>query len=132
MATKKAVPAKPAPYRRVREILETARVSIARTVNTAQVIANSLVGREIIEEEQRGQRRAGYGAERLHELAGRLRAEFGAGYGVDNLELFRRFYLDYPQLLPEAISDAPRRKSDASTTALQIQHAVRNELAATP
>lgn len=127
MATKKAVPAKPALYRRVREILETARVSIARTVNTTQVIANWLVGREIVEEEQRGQRRAGYGAELLHELAGRLRAEFGAGYGVDNLELFRRFYLDYPQLLPEAISDAPRRKSDASTTALQIQHVGHSE-----
>ena len=69
MATKKAVPAKPAPYRRVREILETARVSIARTVKTTQVVANWLVGREIIEEEQRGQRRADYGAERLHKLA---------------------------------------------------------------
>ena len=96
------------------------------------MIANWLVRREIVEEEQRGQRRTGYGAELLHELAGRLRAEFGAGYGVDNLELFRRFYLDYPQLLPEAISDAPRRKSDASKAAFQIQHAVRDELAATP
>jgi len=51
----------------------------------------------------------------LGELAERLQAEFGTGYGVDNLELFRRFYLEYPQLLADAvpgtISDAPRRKS---------------------
>ncbi len=45
MATKKTVPAKPALFRRVREILETARISIARTVNTTQVIANWLAER---------------------------------------------------------------------------------------
>ena len=99
MATQKDAPAKPVLYSRVREILDAARVSIARTVNTTQVVANWLVGGEIVEEQQRGRRRAGYGTALLHELAGRLKADFGAGYGVDNLELFRRFYLEYPQLL---------------------------------
>ncbi len=106
---------KPALYGRVREILAAARTGIARTVNTTQVMANWLIGREIVEEEQRGRRRAGYGTALLGELAERLRTDFGAGYGVDNLELFRRFYLEYPQLLAEVatetISDAPRRKS---------------------
>src|SRR5450631_3371613 len=37
-----------------------------------------------------------------------------SGYGVDNLELFRRFYLEYPQLLTEVNSDAVRRNSDQS------------------
>jgi hypothetical protein len=46
-------------YRRIREILESARTSVARTVNTAQVVANWLVGREIVEEEQRGKVKAG-------------------------------------------------------------------------
>jgi predicted nuclease of restriction endonuclease-like (RecB) superfamily len=100
-------------YGRVREILEAARSNIARTVNTTQVIANWLVGREIVEEEQQGRKRAGYGAELLADLAARLKLEFGAGYGVDNLEWFRRFYLEYPRLLPEQISDALRRKSTA-------------------
>jgi hypothetical protein len=31
--------------------------------------------------------------------------------GMGNLELFRRFYLEYPQLLLGANSDAVRRKS---------------------
>lgn len=115
MASKsKKVPAIPAVipplYGRVREILEAARSNIARTVNTTQVIANWLVGREIVEEEQQGRKRAGYGAELLADLAARLKLEFGAGYGVDNLEWFRRFYLEYPRLLPEQISDALRRK----------------------
>lgn len=72
------------------------------------MVVNWLVGREIVEEEQRGQRRAGYGAALLRELAGRLRVEFGAGYGLDNLEHCRRFFLDYPQLLAEIFETAVR------------------------
>jgi hypothetical protein len=45
---------------RVREILESARAGAARSVNTAQVVANWMIGREIVEEEQKGRRRAGY------------------------------------------------------------------------
>ena len=114
----KASAGKPALYGRVREILAAARAGIARTVNTTQVMANWLIGRAIVEEEQRGRRRAGYGTAMLVELAERLRVDFGAGYGVDNLELFRRFYQEYPQLLaeaaPETISYVPRRKSATS------------------
>ena len=91
-------------YGRVCEILEAARAGVARTVNTTQVAANWLIGREIVEEEQRGQRRAGYGAKLLAELSTRLNAEFGRGYSVDNLEAFRQFYLDYPQLISETLS----------------------------
>jgi predicted nuclease of restriction endonuclease-like (RecB) superfamily len=135
MATKPqaAKPKNPAPavlrlFDRVREILESARGNIARTVNTTQVVANWLIGREIVEEEQQGKRRAGYGAELLAELAARLKADFGAGYGVDNLELFRRFYLEYPRLLPEQISDAVRRKSRGAATTKTNSEAVRRNL----
>jgi len=41
-------------YQRIQQILESARVSAARSVNTTQVIANWLIRREIVEEEQRG------------------------------------------------------------------------------
>ena len=135
--SKKAVAGTPRLYDRIREILETARASVARTVNTTQVMANWLIGREIVEEEQAGKRRAGYGAKLLRELAAGLKADFGSGYGVDNLELFRRFYLEYPHLPPGANSDAVRRKSGLlaksetvrrkSVGALEIQHAVRDE-----
>ena len=134
---KKTVAGTRRPYDRIRNILESARASIARTVNTTQVVANWLIGREIVEEEQAGKRRAAYGAELLRDLATGLKADFGAGYGVDNLELFRRFYLEYPHLLPGANSDAARRKSGLlansetvrrkSVAALEIQHAVSDE-----
>jgi predicted nuclease of restriction endonuclease-like (RecB) superfamily len=98
-------------YGRIRIILDNARAGVARTVNTTQVVSNWLIGREIVEEEQHGKRRARYGAELLQDLAARLKSDFGSGYGVDNLELCRRFYLEYPQLLPATNSDAVRRKS---------------------
>ena len=110
-------------YDRIRRILETARTSVARSVNTAQVVANWLIGQEIVEEEQRGKRRAGYGEQLLQDLSARLAAEFGKGFSVDNLELFRRFFLEYSSLLVGIKSDAVRR----ILSSLPISHAVRSE-----
>ncbi|HEX9879539.1 MAG TPA: DUF1016 N-terminal domain-containing protein [Candidatus Binatia bacterium] len=76
-------------YDRIRQILESARTSIARSVNTAQVMAYWLIGREIVEEEQKGQKRAGYGETLLQDLAQRLKSDFGAGYSVHNLKFMR-------------------------------------------
>jgi predicted nuclease of restriction endonuclease-like (RecB) superfamily len=115
LASAKAAPPSNALLRRVRGILEAARASVARTVNTTQVAANWLIGREIVEEEQRGQRRAGYGAKLLAELSARLNAEFGRGYSVDNLEAFRQFYLDYPQLISETASRKSTEIPELST-----------------
>lgn len=86
-------------YSRIREILEATRASAARSVNTAQVISNWLIGREIVEEEQKGKRRAGYGEGLLRSLAARLRSDYGTGYSLANLKSFRKFYLEYPQLM---------------------------------
>lgn len=111
---------KPLPvYNRIRDIIEFARVGAARSVNTVQVVSNWLIGREIVEDEQAGKAKAEYGTRLLAELSSRLRQEYGNGYSVDNLELFRRFYREYPVLISEAlprkfsasaISDAARRK----------------------
>jgi predicted nuclease of restriction endonuclease-like (RecB) superfamily len=110
-------------YQRIREILKAARSTAARSVNTAQVAANWLIGREIVEEEQKGKWRAEYGKEMLKDISGRLQKEYGNGYSVDNLELFRRFYREYPSL----ISEAPPRKLSAA----KISDAVRRKLPAT-
>lgn len=95
-------------YERIREILESARAGVARTVNTMQVVANWLIGREIVEEEQRGRKRAGYGQHLVAELSRRLTSDFGKGYSVTNLEHFRDFYITYPDLIPAQISHAVR------------------------
>jgi hypothetical protein len=35
-------------YGRIQRILESARMGVARTVNTTQVVANWMIGREIV------------------------------------------------------------------------------------
>jgi predicted nuclease of restriction endonuclease-like (RecB) superfamily len=118
-------------YNRIRQILDSARASVSRSVNTTQVVANWLVGREIVEEEQKGQARAGYGEKLLEELSAELARDFGGGYSVQNLRLIRQLYLTYPLLVPkpairyalrsESASRLPARSSD-------IRYAVRSEL----
>ncbi|MFA5141247.1 MAG: DUF1016 N-terminal domain-containing protein, partial [Elusimicrobiota bacterium] len=72
-------------FSRVRGIIESARSTAAKSVNTAQVVANWLIGREIIEEEQHGMRRAGYGRRILVNLSKRLSEQYGRGYSFQNL-----------------------------------------------
>lgn len=94
-------------YGRVRDIIESARQSAARSVNTAQVISNWLIGREIVEEQQHGRAKAGYGERLLTGLSTRLRLAYGPGYSVDNLEFFRRFFISYPRLIPSRKNSYP-------------------------
>jgi hypothetical protein len=49
------------------------------------------VGREIVEEEQRGRERAGYGERLIQELSEQLTTGFGRGFSVANLSLIRQF-----------------------------------------
>jgi len=100
-------------YERIKQILELAKASVARTVNTTQVAANWLIGREIVEEEQQGKRRAGYGEQILEDLSIKLTCEYGGGFSVQNLRLFRQFYQTYPLLIiGSKIRYALRSESD--------------------
>jgi predicted nuclease of restriction endonuclease-like (RecB) superfamily len=86
-------------YLRIRQILESARLTAARSVNTAQVMANWLVGREIVEEEQKGERRANYGEQLIAELSENLTRDYGSGYSIQSLKYIRQFYLTYSRLV---------------------------------
>ena len=117
-------------YTHVRKLLQSARSHLARSVNSTQVVVNWLIGREIILQEQQGKWRAEYGQQVLQDLSARLCKDFGGGYSVDNLELFRRFYLAYPtlvspspqsQAIASPISDAARRKLPPTTSTRKPQ-----------
>ncbi len=118
---------KPSPlFDRIREIIASARAGAARSVNTAQVVSNWLIGREIVEEAQRGSRRAGYGARLIADLSLRMQKEFGKGYSVNNLEHFRDFYVTYSRLIDGRIPHAVR--GELTTQAgVPIPHAPRGE-----
>jgi predicted nuclease of restriction endonuclease-like (RecB) superfamily len=84
-------------YKRIFQIIENARRNIARSVNFEMVQAYWLTGREIVEQEQRGQNRAEYGKKILKNLSERLTKDFGPGFDESNLRNIRHFYLTYPK-----------------------------------
>ena len=103
-------------FARVVDIIEAAHGHVARSVNTAIVQAYWLIGREIVEVEQHGEKRAGYCAHVIEGLAERLAGRVGKGFSVPNLRNMRQFYLTYPEgsALPEALGGAASRPEKRS------------------
>lgn len=77
----------------IKGILNAARSKAYTAVNFAMVEAYWNIGRRIVEEEQNGEKRAGYGEYLIKELSKALKAETGEGFSEVNLKNFRRFYL---------------------------------------
>src|SRR5262249_33308464 len=65
-----------------------------------------LVGRRIVEHEQKGAARAGYGDELIRRLSTDLSKRFGRGFARSNLFQMRAFYLAYRDLA--SIESSPR------------------------
>ena len=89
-------------FARIVALIEEARQKVATVANIAQVYTNYEIGRQIVEEEQGGKRRAEYGKKVVEELSIKLTARFGRGWSMRSLETIRKFYLLYapiPQTL---------------------------------
>ncbi len=82
-------------FERVVTILEEARANVVRSVNINMVLAYWLIGREIIEEVQKGEKRAEYGKNVVENLSKQLTQKYGRGFAVQTLWNFRKFYLVY-------------------------------------
>jgi predicted nuclease of restriction endonuclease-like (RecB) superfamily len=95
---------------KVRDLILSARRAAATTVNTLQVMTNFEIGRRIVEHEQKGARRAEYGAALLKALSARLTEEFGQGFSERNLEYMRKFYLAWNKRIQMKISQTPSAK----------------------
>jgi predicted nuclease of restriction endonuclease-like (RecB) superfamily len=80
-------------FHQVRELILSARNVAVRSVDTIQVLTNFEIGRRIVEHEQQGSKRAGYGKLVLKELSEKLADEFGKGFSLTNLKTMRLFYL---------------------------------------
>jgi len=118
---KKISNAKHSVYDRIRIIIENARGNVSRAINTEMVTAYWQIGKEIVEEEQRGKFRAEYGQKLLETLSARLSDEFGKGFDASNLWNMRKFYQTFP------ILDALRR--ELSWTHYRILMRVDNPMA---
>jgi predicted nuclease of restriction endonuclease-like (RecB) superfamily len=84
----------------VRQLIQSARRGVSTVVDTFQVMTNFEIGRRIVEHEQKGAKRAAYGAELLKELSTRLSEEFGRGFSKSNLAAMRAFYLQWAERVP--------------------------------
>ncbi len=84
-------------YKKVSTILTEARNAAWQTINATMVIAYWEVGKAIIEDEQQGSERAGYGEQTLKNLSKRLAKDFGKGFDITNLRRMRSFYFAYPK-----------------------------------
>lgn len=80
----------------IREIAHRYRTEAAIQLNTTIVDERWEIGKRIVEEEQKGEARAEYGANLLKELSKRLTIEMGKGYSPRALAYYRQLYVYYP------------------------------------
>jgi predicted nuclease of restriction endonuclease-like (RecB) superfamily len=82
----------------ISNVIDAARQSTARSVNCIMTAAYWLIGRRIVEFEQKGKRRAEYGEALIEKLAGDLSAFYGKGFSIRNVWQMKAFYLAWPIL----------------------------------
>ncbi len=82
----------------IKQILAQARQKAYSAVNSTMVQAYWLTGWRIVEEEQNGKQRAGYGEEIIKKLASELTRDLGKGFSERSLREFRQFYQQFPEL----------------------------------
>jgi predicted nuclease of restriction endonuclease-like (RecB) superfamily len=93
------------------ELIESARRASARAVNAVMTATYWEIGRRIVEREQGGKNRAGYGQALLKRLSADLSDRYKRGFSERNLEQMRLFYLAWP------ISQTLSAKSQAAAVA---------------
>lgn len=80
----------------IRKILISSRAQVQSSINSTMVQTYWHIGKTIVEDEQKGEKRAEYGKKQLSQLATQLTDEFGRGFDVTNLRKMRQFYLTFP------------------------------------
>ena len=124
MKKKKVLKPVESTYQSVKQILEAARSTAYRAVNFAMIQAYWNIGRVIVEDEQKGRKKADYGDYLVKELSERLTKEFGKGFTISNIKYFRQFYLSF------SIGHAVRDQSHAlgrKSAGKAKSHALRDE-----
>ena len=85
-------------YSQIVDLLQSARNQVVRAVNQTMVLTYFEIGKMLVEEEQGGKERAGYGKKVIKELSEVLTKEFSER----NIEQMRQFYLLYSK--PQTVS----------------------------
>ncbi len=89
----------------IKGIVRQARQSSYAVVNATMLKAYFEIGEKIVEKEQRGKSRAGYGEGLLEAVSGELVREFGRGFSVTALKNMRKFYRLYKGRIGQSVTD---------------------------
>jgi len=84
-------------YTEISELLKQARNKSFQTVNAIMVQTYWQIGRRIVEQEQKGKRRAEYGNYLIANLSRYLSETLGKGFSEANLKNVRKFYIIFPE-----------------------------------
>ena len=84
--------------RRVGDVIQKGRNSIATAVNNAIVQSYWEIGQYIVEYEQKGHAKAEYGSDVLNRLSRDMTDRYGKGFSRSNIFYMRKIYSIYPQL----------------------------------
>ncbi|MDE6857423.1 MAG: PDDEXK nuclease domain-containing protein [Alistipes sp.] len=80
----------------IKQLVEEARLKSYAAINAVMLDTYWNIGRRIVEHEQHGKSRAGYGTRLLSLLADELTAAYGKGFSSRNLWYYRQFYTLLP------------------------------------
>jgi predicted nuclease of restriction endonuclease-like (RecB) superfamily len=80
----------------IQDIIATAQAKAIRSVDTERVLMYWQIGKVILEEEQEGKERAGYGDFLIKSLSEFLQPQFGSGFSYRQLNWYRQFYRTFP------------------------------------
>jgi hypothetical protein len=80
----------------IKNLIFDARHNIEKQVNTTMLMTYWNIGKIIVEYEQAGNIKAEYGKKLLKNISKQLSNEIGKGFSVSNLQMMRRFFLEYP------------------------------------
>ena len=77
-------------------LIISSREKIVQSVNTTMVQTYWSIGKMLVEDEQKGEKRAKYGKQQLKHISQELTKEFGKGFETRNLRNMRQFYQTFP------------------------------------
>lgn len=114
---------------RIAEVLAKARTKVVKEINMAQVLAYWEIGREIVEFEQKGKARGGYGEQLIERLSTDMTQKFGRGFSHTNLKMMRLFYQNFPirQTLSDESIKEQKPESMSGKSAIQQTLSVKSQ-----
>lgn len=80
----------------IKGIIDNAKETAIRAVDNQRTLMYWHIGKTIFEEEQQGKERADYGTYLIKYISEQLQPEFGSGFSVRQINLYRQFYRTFP------------------------------------